>query len=75
MTGNRRLVLTWFKGLKDDIPHTFNIINPHTNEKFEILVLISIKISSVKYRVESFYDTMYAMFVHIYILYLYCNKL
>ncbi len=36
-TGNRRLVLT---GLKDDIPHTFNIINPHTNEKFEILVLI-----------------------------------
>ena len=69
-TGNRRLVLT---GLKDDIPHTFNIINPHTNEKFEILVLISIKISSVKYRVESFYDTMYAMFVHIYILYLYRN--
>ena len=36
-TGNRRLVLT---GLKDDIPHTFNIINPHTKEKFEILVLI-----------------------------------
>ena len=36
-TGNRRLVLT---GLKDDIPHTFNIINPLTNEKFEILVLI-----------------------------------
>ena len=71
-TGNRRLVLT---GLKDDIPHTFNIINPHTNEKFEILVLISISISSVKYRVESFYDTMYAMFVHIYILYLYRNKL
>ena len=37
-TGIRRLVLT---GIKDDIPHTFNIINPKTNENFELFVTIS----------------------------------
>ena len=36
--GIRRLVLT---GIKDDIPHTFNIINPKTNKNFELFVTIS----------------------------------
>ena len=36
-TGIRRLVLT---GVKDEIPHVFTIINPNTQEKFELLITI-----------------------------------
>ena len=36
-TGIHRLVLT---GNKDEVPHTFNIINPVTDEKYELLVIV-----------------------------------
>ena len=36
-TGIRRLVLT---GNKDEVPNTFNIINPVTDEKYELLVIV-----------------------------------
>ena len=36
-TGIRRLVLT---GVKDEIPHVFTIVNPKTEEKFELLITI-----------------------------------
>ena len=34
--GIRRLVLT---GNKDEVPHKFNIVNPLTEEKYELLVI------------------------------------
>ena len=37
-TGIRRLVLA---GNKDEIPHTFFIVNPKTGERFELLVVIA----------------------------------
>ena len=37
-TGIRRLVLA---GNKDDIPHTFIIVNSKTGERFELLVVIA----------------------------------
>ena len=36
-TGIRQLVLT---GVKDEIPHVFTIVNPKTEEKFELLITI-----------------------------------
>ena len=36
-TGIRRLVLT---GYKDEVPHTFNIVNPVTGENYELLVIV-----------------------------------